>query len=98
MTRQDAFHAHVLSFERELEMAPGPTQFTGIVMTIGAQTFLRISTAPGTTPALLLTGSGPSVAQQIAAATAMFAPVVGTTQTVSGFPTNVLSQFAILVV
>lgn len=79
-------------------MGPVPKQFTGIVTMSGGQTFLLIDVLGVATQALLLMGPGPSVAQQIAAATAAFAPVVGTLQTIRGVPTNFLDQFAILVV
>ena len=79
-------------------MATQAQQFTGLVAAIGAETFLQMSGATGVSSALLLMGTGPSVAQQIAVATSTFAPFVGTVQTVSGFPTQVLQRLAIEVI
>jgi hypothetical protein len=72
-------------------------QFTGVISIIGAQAFLQTNSTAGITQLPLLKGPSTSVGQQIAAAMAVFSPLNGTVQTVSGFPTNIGLQRAIFV-
>jgi hypothetical protein len=78
-------------------MSPGSQSFQGVIAVFGGQTFLQQNTAAGPVQTLIIRNGPGNLGNQIAAATAMFQPFVGTLQRIQGMLTDVEGQRAILV-